>query len=218
MALQLNLLHEELAKQRQRQRDPLKLGLIALGAVGAMLFLYYGWNAYQTLQIRSELKSAETSWNQVEPKVTAAQKRADELRKIIDSTKVLDGIIDSRFYWAPFLGQLSQTVSPNIQIVSLEGHLNTDDHSIAILLEGISAAREPRAAAEDFRELLFEQLEKNYANVKIDFKTLEDLDTTVILAGAPNPSSRFILSITFLPKNSTAGATAAPPARSPKKQ
>ena len=104
MALQFNLLHEELAEARQRKRDPLKLGLMALGALGAILFLYYGWNAYQTLQIRSQLRAAQGDWDVVEPKVTAAQKRADELRKIIDSTKVLDAIIDGRFYWAPFLG------------------------------------------------------------------------------------------------------------------
>ena len=31
MALHLNLLHEQIEAQRQRQRDPLKLGMMALG-------------------------------------------------------------------------------------------------------------------------------------------------------------------------------------------
>src|SRR5436190_8897280 len=106
MALQFNLLHEEISEQRQRQRDPLRLGLIALSAFGAVLFLYYMWNAYQTIEIKSRLNTVESEWKKVEPKVTAAQKRAQELHKIIDSTKVLDNIIDQRFYWAPFLSKL----------------------------------------------------------------------------------------------------------------
>ena len=31
MALNLNLLHEQILEQRQRQRDPLKLGMIFVG-------------------------------------------------------------------------------------------------------------------------------------------------------------------------------------------
>ena len=50
MALLLNLLHEEITQERQRKRDPLKLGIIALSTFGALLFLYYGWNAYQTIR------------------------------------------------------------------------------------------------------------------------------------------------------------------------
>lgn len=200
MALQLNLLHEEISEERQRKRDPLKLGIIALGSFGALLFLYYGWHAYQTIQIKSELSVAEAEWAKVEPKVTAAQKRAAELRQIIDSTKVLDGLIDQRFYWAPFLAQVARCVGPNLQVTSLDGSMVTNDHSLAITLEGLAAAREPRAAAEEFRQLLSEQLEKNYVNVKVNFRNLEDLDTLITLAGQPTPSARFVLSVTFEPR------------------
>ena len=47
---------------------------------------------------------------------------------------------------------------------------------------------------------LIEQLEKNYSNVKVSFKNLEDLDTLVNLAGVPTASARFVLSISFDPK------------------
>jgi hypothetical protein len=39
MALHLNLLHEEILEQRQRQRDPLKIGMMVLAGFGAFLFL-----------------------------------------------------------------------------------------------------------------------------------------------------------------------------------
>ena len=135
MALQLNLLHEEITEQRQRQRDPLKLGIYALVAFGAILFLYYGWNAYQTIQIKSQLNAVQAEWDKVEPKVTAAQKRAEELHKIIDSTKVLDGLIESRFYWAPFLAKLAGCVSPNIQLIGLEGSAAENCTSVSAVLE-----------------------------------------------------------------------------------
>ncbi len=200
MALQLNLLHEQFSEQRQRKRDPLKLGVIALIAFGAILFLYYGWNAYQTIQIKRQLNAAEAEWQQVEPKVTAAQKRAEELRKIIDSTKVLDGLIDNRFYWAPLLSRISGCVAPNIQLINLSGNAADDGGAVALVIEGIGAAREPRAAAEEFRRLLGEQLMKSFTEVKAEFKNLEDLDTAVNVAGVPTPTARFIVNVSFNPK------------------
>lgn len=200
MALQLNLLHEEIAQERERKRDPLKLGIIALSAFGAILFLYYGWNAYQTIQIKGQLNAAQSEWQKVEPKVTAAQKRAAELRQIIDSTKVLDGLIEERFYWAPFLAEVAHCVAPNLQLTGLDGSVVDADRSITVAIEGLAAAREPRAAAEEFRQLLTEQLEKNYREVKVVFRNLEDLDTMVNLSGVPTHSARFILSVTFHPK------------------
>jgi hypothetical protein len=200
MALQLNLLHEEITEERQRKRDPLKLGVIALCFFGAILFVYYGWNAYQTLQIKSQLNAAQAEWNAVEPKTTAAQKRAIELHQIIDSTKVLDGLIEGRFYWAPFLAIISHCVAPNVQLTVLDGSIAEGDHSIAVTLEGVAAAREPRAAAEDLRQLLIEQLEKKYSTPKVTFKNLEDLDTLVNVSGVPTASARFVLSINLNPK------------------
>src|SRR5260370_1088911 len=69
-----------------------------------------------------------------------------------------------------------------------------------VTLEAVAAAREPRAAAEDLRQLLIEQLDKNYSTAKVTFKNLEDLDTLVNLSGTPTASARFVLSITLDPK------------------
>ena len=200
MALNLNLLHEEFTEERQRKRDPLKLGIKGLIAIGAILFLYYGWSAFRTITIRSELGTARGEWQKVEPKVTAAQKRATELRRIIDNTQVLDGLIEDRYYWAPLLALISHCVAPNIQLTSFDGSTLDTDHTVSVTLEGIAAAREPRAAAEEFRQLLNEQLEKNYGTVTVNFKNLEDLDTLINLSGMPTASARFILNLSFDPR------------------
>jgi hypothetical protein len=210
MALHLNLLHEEIREQRQRQRDPLKIGMMVLGGLGALMFLYYMWNAYQALGVRSQLSKVQQSWSQVEPKVTAAQKRSTELNGIISTTKVLDGMIESRFYWAPFLEKLSRCVALNAQITSVDGTVLDDNRGVSVMIEGLAAGREPRAAAEELRQLLLEQLGQSYHEVKIEFKTLEDMDTLVKIGGANMAMARFSLSVTFNPSVVAAKATPAP--------
>src|SRR5262252_562411 len=100
MALHLNLLHEEILGQRQR--DPLKIGMLVLASCGAIFFLYYAWSAFQTLNIKSKLSGIEAEWKKLEPIVTKAQKRSDELTDLINTTRVLDDYIDNRFFWGPF--------------------------------------------------------------------------------------------------------------------
>jgi hypothetical protein len=208
MALHLNLLHEEILLQRQRQRDPLKIGMMVLGALGALMLLYYLWNAYQVLGIRSRLSQAQHDWAKVEPKVTGAQKRSAELNGIISTTKVLDGIIDGRFFWGPLLEKLSRCVALNAQLSSLDGTV-LDDGKISVIIEGLAAGREPRAAAEELRQLLLEQLgQSNYSDVKVEFKTLEDLDTIVNIGGSNMAMSRFAINATF-------STTAAKPSPTP---
>ncbi len=196
MALHLNLLHEEILEHRQRQRDPLKIGTMVLAGIGALLFLYYMWTAYRTLEIKGRLSAVQADWAKVEPKITSAQKKAKELDGIISTTRVLDEMIASRFYWAPFLDRVARCVAPNTQLTGLDGSIG-EDKLVHVSIEGVAAGREPRAAAEDLRQLILEQLGKDYSNVKVEFKTLEDLDTIVNVAGANMPMARFVLTVNF---------------------
>ena len=215
MAIHLNLLHEEIQEQRQRQRDPLKIGMMALGGIGAIMLLYYLWNAYQTLEIKSHLTMVQRNWAKEEPKVTAAQKRSAELTGIINTTKILDGMIEGRFYWAPLLEKISRCVAPNTQLTGLEGSVLDENKGVALTLEGVATGREPRAAAEDLRQLLLEQLATSYHDVKVEFKTLEDLDTLANLGGANMPMARYTLTISFNP-NAAAATTSPAPVRGKK--
>lgn len=213
MALHLNLLHEEISEHRQRQRDPLKIGMMVLGAFGAVLFLYYMWNAYRTLEIKGRLSAVQADWAKVEPKILAAQKKSAELNGTINTTRVLDDMIANRFYWAPFLDQVARCVAPNTQLTGVDGSIG-DDKLVHVTIEGVAAGREPRAAAEDLRQLVLEQLGKSYSEVKVEFKTLEDLDTIVHVAGANMPMARFVLTLSFnTPAAAKAAATPAPTRR-----
>src|ERR1700674_995533 len=199
MALHLNLLHEEILEQRQRQRDPLKIGMMALGGFGALLFLYYMFNAYRTLEIKGRLSAVERNWIKIEPEVTAADKRVAELEGVIKTTSALDNYIENRFFWAPFLQKVSHCVAPNTQVTNLEASVVDENKGISVSLEGVAAGREPRSVAEDLRQMLIEQLGHGYSGVKVEFKTLEDLDTMVNVGGTNMPTAHYLLAINFNP-------------------
>jgi hypothetical protein len=221
MALHLNLLHEEIFAQRQRQRDPLKIGMLVLAGCGALLFLYYGWNAYRAIAIKSELSRVEAEWKKIEPGIINAQKRSAELNNIINTTRVLDDYIDNRFFWGPLLEKLSRCVPPNAQLTSLEGVVLEDEKGggISVTIDGVAAAREPRSAAEDLRQMLLEQLGKTYHDVKAQFKSLEDVETVASIGGVNVPMAHYVLTITFNPNaNAKPAATPAPNRRKPKSE
>ena len=218
MALHLNLLHEQILEQRQRQRDPLKIGMMVLVGIGALMVLYYIWNGYRTLEIKGRLSAIDHDWAKVEPKVTAAQKRSEELKGIISTTRVLDGIIDDRFFWGPFLEKLAHCIAPNAQLTGIEGIVLEENKGVAVTIEGVAAGREPRSAAEDLRQMLLEQLGQSYKDVKVEFKTLEDLDTIVNVSGTNLAMARYVLTVNFNPSPAAKpGASPSTPPRGKKK-
>jgi hypothetical protein len=217
MALHLNLLHEEILEHRQRQRDPLKIGLMVLAGFGAFFFLYYMFCAYRTLEIKSRLSAVERNWTKIEPEVTAAQKRVAELEGVIKTTRSLDDYIENRFFWAPFLQKVSHCVLPNTQLINLEASVLDENKGISVSLEGVAAGREPRSVAEDLRQMLIEQLGHGYSGVKVEFKTLEDLDTIVNVGGTNMPMAHYLLAINFNPGPMAKSAASPSPERTRKR-
>ena len=209
MALHLNLLHEEILEHRQRQRDPLKIGMMVLAGFGALLLLYYMFNAYRTLEIKSRLSAVERNWTKIEPEVTAADKRVAELEGVIKTTRALDNYIENRFFWAPFLQKVSHCVAPNTQLTNLEANILDENKGVSVSIEGVAAGREPRSVAEDLRQMLIEQLGHSYSGVKVEFKTLEDLDTIVNVGGTNMPMAHYLLAVIFNP-SPTAKSGASP--------
>jgi hypothetical protein len=207
MSLHLNLLHEEILQQRQRQRDPLKIGMLILASLGALLVVYYMWNVYRTLEIKSRLSALNRSWAKVEPNVTTAQKRVTELNGVIKTTKALDDYIDKRFYWGPFLQKVAECVAPNTQLTGMTGTVLEDNKGVNISIEGVAAGREPRSVAEDLRQMLLEQLKQIYTEVRVEFKSLEDVDQIVIVGGTHMSMAHYTLTIML---QSQAVAKAAP--------
>jgi hypothetical protein len=198
MPLQLNLLHEEKAEQRQRKRDPIKISIMIGIAITALLAVNYLWGGYRLLDLKRKLGATEEEWKKVEPKVGAAQKRIQELNNIIAITRSLDQMIDARFYWAPMLERIAHCVTPNIQLTNFEA-MADGEKGVVVTLDGMAGGREPRAVAEDFRQMLLEQVGKEQSEVKVEFKTLEDLDTLVNVGGSNVATAHFAVAVSFNP-------------------
>jgi hypothetical protein len=198
MPLQLNLLHEEKAEQRQRKRDPIKISIMIGIAITALLAVNYLWGGYRLLDLKRKLGATEEEWKKVEPKVDAAQKRIQELNNIIAITRSLDQMIDARFYWAPMLERIAHCVTPNIQLTNFEA-VADGEKGVVVTLDGMAGGREPRAVAEDFRQMLLEQVGKEQSEVKVEFKTLEDLDTLVNVGGSDVATAHFAVAVSFNP-------------------
>jgi hypothetical protein len=77
----------------------------------------------------------------------------------------------------------------------------------------VAAAREPRSAAEDLRQMLLEQLGKSYRDVKAEFKALEDMETVANIGGTSVPMSHYTLQVSFNPNEKAKPAGTPAPAR-----
>ncbi len=193
MPLTLDLLHEEHTQTQQRKRDPLKLGLYALGGVAALFVAYYGIRLLTVHTVNSQLAVREAEWKKQAPLAAASEKQEKESNVRLAAAAAVTRRVESRFYWAPLLDQLYKTVTGNVQLVSFSGNNELKDEKVKLVFEGIAGGREPRAAAEQFRISLVDRLGKNYPGSTATFRSLEESASTVTLEGKPMPSARFTI-------------------------
>jgi hypothetical protein len=210
MALHLNLYHEVQKARQLKRRDPLKLSIYGLSAIAALFAIYYGVEVGRMHGMSVELNRIQAEYNQLEPKAKAAKKREDEINVEIRKSELMARRIEERFYWAPMLEQLAQTVPPEVQITRLVGDLTGDSlRKCSLTLDGLSAGTDPRKVAEDLRTAIAEKLGPKYKSVTSSFKTLEDGAEMVILDGQQLPTATFAINVVL-----TTGEEAAPaPAR-----
>lgn len=195
MPLTINLLHEEQYLLKQRQRDPLKLGLYALAGVAALFVLYYVVRAAQSSAITSELKARQAEWAKQQPAANAAEAKEAEYSGLVSGADVVSRRIDGRFYWAPLLSTFIKAVPPYVQIVNFTGANDQHSDKISVTLEGVVGGDVPRLVADKFRGELNAALLKAYPTVETSFRSLEEATGTVNLNGKPTPTAHFTIEI-----------------------
>jgi hypothetical protein len=195
MPLTINLLHEEQALLKLRKRDPLKLGLYALGGVALLFVAYYGYRLIGSSSIKGELEAREAEWARQAPKAAAAAAQDDAFAEKLSVANLVSQRIDNRFYWAPLLSELQRTVTPNVQIISLSGSSDPKDDKVTVVLDGLAAGSRPRAAAEQFRTTLNDVLGRSYKGAAATFRALDEAPATVALGGKQMPTARFTIDL-----------------------
>ncbi len=213
MPLTINLLHEEQFLLQQRKRDPLKLGLYALGAVAMLFFLYYAVRFASSGVLRGQLRDRQAEWAKQEPAAKAAAAREADLSAKLAEADAVTKRMESRFYWAPLLDGLLKTVPPNVQVVNLTGTNDPKADKVSVLLEGIVAGEVPRIAADQFRTQLNERLAKQYPGATSTFRGLDDTTATVAVSGRALPTARFTIESLFTKPNAAPAPTPTPEPR-----
>jgi Tfp pilus assembly protein PilN len=211
MSLYLNLYHEVQNKKLKRQRDPLKIGIMALAVVAMGFVLYYIWRFEAVRSIRFQAAGVQSDWIKLSPKQKTAQARRDELDQ---NRKIAEGIVhhvENRFYWGPLLDQFIQVIPPSIQITVLDGELALDgSKKVTLTVSGISTGDQPRAVAEELRIALQNKLALQYQQVTSVFGSLDE-GIPIQYQGRSSPSATFVINISFICPDVDATKTDAKP-------
>lgn len=221
MALHLNLYHEVEKQKAISRRDPLKLAVMGLGAVAACFAGYYFYQLSVQSSIKSELTRLQNEYATLRAKADVAKGREEELSATIQLSEQLTKRIDSRFYWAPVLDILVQSVPREVQITKVAGDVSgSTPKRCSISIEGLAAGTEPRTVAESLRKTFADKFAGSYKKVSTTFKSLEDGKNHVTLDGHSLSTAAFSINVQFQsgddPTPDTADASAAPGADSKK--
>jgi hypothetical protein len=196
MALHLNLYHEVQKARQLKRRDPLKLSMYGLGAIAAAFAIYYFIELGRSHSMAAELAAVQAQFNALEPKAREAKKREEEINLEIKKSELMAKRIEGRFYWAPVLEQIAQTVPREVQITRLVGDVTGDIlRKCSLTLDGLSAGADPRKVAEDLRTAIAEKLGPKYKTVTSSFKSLEDGTEMVLLDGKQMPTASFAINV-----------------------
>ena len=209
MALHINLYHEVQKARQLKRRDPLKLSMYGLSAIAALFAIYYFVELGRMHVMSVELNRVQAQYNSLEPKAKAAKKREDEINLEIRKSDLMAKRIESRFYWAPMIEQISQAVPREVQITRLVGDLSGEGvRKCSLTLDGLSAGSDPRKVAEDLRTAIAEKLGSKYKSATSNFKSLEDGTEMVLLDGRQMPTASFAINVTLTTGEETAPAPA----------
>jgi hypothetical protein len=124
MAIRINLLAEEQTAEELRRKNPVKLAiwvggffvaLVALFILKLQLDIRFSKNAYS---------SVEQQWKDNISKYAAVTNNMAKIADIDKKLAALDRVSTNRFFWAPVLNALQQTVINDIQVIRVSGQQN----------------------------------------------------------------------------------------------
>jgi Tfp pilus assembly protein PilN len=214
VALSINLLHEKHKLERQRQRDPLKLGVYVLAGIVACFLAYYliAWAGSQgKFNRRDDLRA---QWEKKQREAAQVTQAEVDMKLTAAASTALSNRIEKRFFWGPVLDLLYRTVPPEVQVSAFNGSNPRRGDFATVQLDGTAVGTEPRAAAEKFRNALIAALGAKYRDVTVSFRQLEEQPgVTLKLEGQELPTARFTLDLKLRKPSAPAAPTPTPPPR-----
>ena len=196
MALRLNLYHEVIKAKALKRRDPLKISIYVLSAIGALCASWYLIQLVNMHNLTENLKRVKGEFDKLEPAAKASRKQEDTLTQQGKLSVQLEKRMESRFYWAPVLAEIMQLVPREVQITRMGGDVTGDGvRRCSLTIDGLSAGTDPRKVAEDLRTSIADKFSGKYKNVSSTFKMLEDGTEMVMLDGKQMSTATFAINV-----------------------
>jgi Tfp pilus assembly protein PilN len=195
MPLHVNLYHEIQRQELARQRDPLRLGMLAVLVIAIGFVVNYFIVMERGHSVAVRYNTLNDEWTELQPKATAAKSRQDELNSEIAASAAMMQSVESRLLWAPVLDEILKTVPRTVQLTHLSAEAPSNDKATnsTLSVSGLSSAVEPRKEAENLRMAMGASLGKKFKHVASVFKSLDDSDQYVMLDGRRLPTASFTI-------------------------
>jgi hypothetical protein len=148
MAIRVNLLAEQQAAEEMRRKNPVKLAIWIGGFFVAVVLL---WILELQLEIgvsKKTYSTIEQSWKDNSAKYAAVTNNMAKMGQMDRKLVALDRLNTNRFFWAPVLNALQQTMIDDIQILHVTGVQKYAKEDAKILGTGGTAKRVPAATLE----------------------------------------------------------------------
>lgn len=148
MAIRINLLAEEQAAEEMRRKNPVKLG-IWIGSFFVAAFLCW------ILELQLEIGVSKKTYNQIErswkddtARYAAVTNNISKIAQEEQKLAALDRLATNRFFWAPVLNALQQTMIDGIQVTRVSGVQKYTKEDAKVIGTGATVKRTPAAVVE----------------------------------------------------------------------
>jgi hypothetical protein len=121
MAIRINLLAEAQVAEETRRKNPVKLAVWIGSFVVAVVLLYMLQLQLDIVFSKKKLSSAEESWKVNNDKYKDVTNNIAKTAEMDKKLAALDRLATNRFYWAPVLNALQQTMIKDIQVIRVTG-------------------------------------------------------------------------------------------------
>jgi len=121
MSIRINLLAEAQAAEESRRKNPVKLAIWIGSFVVALVLLYTLKLQLDIIFNKQKYNSIEQAWKENNDKYKEVTNNIAKTFEMDRKLAALDQLSTNRFYWAPVLNALQQTMTKDIVVLKVSG-------------------------------------------------------------------------------------------------
>jgi hypothetical protein len=211
MAIRINLLAEAQAAEELRRKNPVKRGIWVASFCVAVILL---WILKLQLDIgfsKKTYREIEQSWTDNNTKYQAVTNNLVKIGSAEKKLAALDRLATNRFYWAPVLNALQQTMIDDIQVIKVTGDQKYAKEEPRVLGSGSTKVTVPGAMIEHTSLLIeakdydpnaqnYDKFKETLCNFDFFVKNLKRRDGFILdgtlsapMADPSDPSKQFVV-------------------------